>query len=38
MAPTGWTLRFRIVKNSVAAAFATRDLQWIDGKGFTESP
>jgi hypothetical protein len=38
MAGTGRTVRFRIVKNSVAAAFATRDLQWIDGRGFMESP
>jgi recombination protein RecA len=38
MAATGRTVRFRVVKNNLAAAFATGDLQWIDGRGFTESP
>ena len=38
MPGAGRTVRFRIVKNSVAAAFAPRDLQWIDGRGFMESP
>jgi recombination protein RecA len=38
MAATGRIVRFRVVKNSLAAAFATGDLQWIDGTGFTESP
>jgi hypothetical protein len=38
MAATGRKFRFRVVKNSLAAAFATWDLQRIDGRGFTESP
>ena len=38
MTAAGRTVRFRIVKNSLAAAFATGDLQWIDGSGFTECP
>jgi recombination protein RecA len=36
MAGAGRKVRFRIVKNSLGAAFATGDLQWIEGEGFTE--
>jgi len=38
MAGAGRTVRFRIVKNSLGAAFVTGDLQWIEGAGFTECP
>jgi recombination protein RecA len=38
LAGTGRRVRFRIVKNNLGAAFATWDLQWIEGRGFTECP
>jgi recombination protein RecA len=38
LAANGRTVRFRIVKNSLGAAFATGDLQWLDGAGFAERP
>lgn len=38
LAAAGRTVRFRIAKNSLGAAFATGDLQWIEGRHFTERP
>jgi recombination protein RecA len=38
LAAAGRTVRFRIVKNKPGVAFATGDLQWIEGGGFTERP
>lgn len=38
LAATGRTVRFRIVKNSLGAAFATGYLQWLEGAGFAERP
>jgi len=38
LAATGRTVRFRIVKNSFGAAFATGNLRWREGAGFTERP
>jgi recombination protein RecA len=38
MAATGRRVRFRIVKNSLGAAFATGYLQWLEGAGFAERP
>jgi len=38
LAATGRTVRFRIVKNSLGAAFATGNLQWLEGAGFAERP
>jgi recombination protein RecA len=38
MAGAGRMVRWRIVKNSLGAAFVTGNLQWIEGIGFTEHP
>jgi recombination protein RecA len=38
LAASGKTVRFRIVKNSLGAAFVTGNLQWLEGGGFAESP
>lgn len=38
MAATGRTVRFRVLKNELAAPFTTGELQWRPGSGFVEGP
>jgi recombination protein RecA len=38
LATTGRTVRFRILKNALAAPFATGELQWHPGSGFAKGP
>lgn len=38
LAASGRTVRFRILKNALAAPFTTGELEWHPGSGFTEGP
>ena len=38
LAASGRTVRFRILKNELAAPFATGELEWHPGTGFVEGP
>jgi hypothetical protein len=38
LAGAGRRVRFRILKNKVAAAFTEGALEWKDGLGFVETP
>ena len=38
LAATGWTVRFRVLKNELAAPFVIGELVWRPGQGFSERP
>lgn len=38
LAATGRTVRFRVLKNALAAPFATGELEWRPGSGFVKGP